>query len=110
VVAEDAGGFGSGSVYGEGNGATGDFLTGESSGSDIGEGGGYANEGGGGYVGENGQTPYVCTIGSYFPDRPISFFPRDNSRLYSSSGFIDYMSTYMSVNTTSVFRLSLDKV
>jgi hypothetical protein len=74
-VAEDAGGFGSGSVYGEGNGATGDFLTGEGSGSDIGEGGGYANEGGGGYVDENGQTSYVYTIGSYFPDRPVSFFP-----------------------------------
>jgi hypothetical protein len=31
--------------------------------------------GGGGYVGENGQTPYVYTIGSYFPDRPVFFFP-----------------------------------
>jgi hypothetical protein len=50
-------------------------LTGEGSGSGIGEGGGYANGGGGGYVGENGQTPYVYTIGSYFPDRPVFFFP-----------------------------------
>jgi hypothetical protein len=74
VVAETAGGFGSGSAYSEANGATGE-LTGEGSGSGTGEGGGYANGGGGGYIGENGQTPYVYTIGSYFPDRPTSFFP-----------------------------------
>jgi hypothetical protein len=74
AVAESAGGRGSGSAYGDAIGATGE-LTGEASGSGEGDGGGYATGGGGGFVAENGQTPYVYEIGTYFPGRPASPIP-----------------------------------
>jgi hypothetical protein len=72
---QSAGGRGSGSAYGEAIGGVSD-ITGVGDGTGTGQGGGNANGGGGGFISENGDTPFVYTVGEYFPEEaPPVFSP-----------------------------------